>query len=94
MGLPAAGFLAVNFVFCYCSGELLTLALVLRGGPLEGPRMDTQKMPEAQRSSEGARRPYERPGIHWEEDFLPYVYSTCMKLPSQGGGCAVGGGSS
>ena len=33
------------------------------------------------------RRPYERPAVHWEEEFLPYVFSACGKAPSQGGAC-------
>lgn len=33
------------------------------------------------------RKPYEPPAIHWEEDFEPYVYSTCGKMPGQGGAC-------
>ena len=35
------------------------------------------------------RRPYEGPRIHWEEDFLPYVYSACGKMPGGGSGCAA-----
>ena len=49
--------------------------------------MDSQNVPQPSQQDERARRPYERPGIHWEEDFLPYVFSTCGKLPGQGGGC-------
>jgi len=49
--------------------------------------MDTQDVrytPQGER----ARRPYERPAIGWEEDFEPYVYSTCAKMPGQGATCA------
>ena len=56
--------------------------------------MDAEKVGQAEAKDLRGRRPYERPAIGWEEDFLPYVYSTCMKLPGQGGQCAQGGGSS
>ena len=41
-----------------------------------------------QSTRDGARRPYERPAFAWEEDFEPYVFSTCGKMPGQGGACA------
>jgi hypothetical protein len=34
------------------------------------------------------RRPYQCPAFAWEEDFEPYVFSTCGKMPSQGGACS------
>lgn len=34
-----------------------------------------------------SRRPYSRPEFTWEEDFEPYVFSTCGKMPGQGGVC-------
>lgn len=49
--------------------------------------MDTQKVPEPNQQGERARRPYERPTIHWEEDFLPYVFSSCGKAAGGGAGC-------
>ena len=36
-----------------------------------------------------ARRPYQRPAVHWEEEFLPYVFSTCGKMGGQGGACVA-----
>jgi hypothetical protein len=39
--------------------------------------------------SEPTRRAYERPAIAWQEDFEPYVFSTCGKMPGQGGACRV-----
>ena len=50
--------------------------------------MDTEKVPPPEPQGEGARRPYERPGIHWEEEFLPYVFATCGKKPGQGAPCS------
>jgi hypothetical protein len=38
---------------------------------------------------DATRRPYERPAIAWEEDFEPYVFSMCGKMPGQGGVCAL-----
>ena len=38
---------------------------------------------------DAGKRPYERPGIAWEEDFEPYVFSMCSKNPGQGGVCAT-----
>lgn len=37
---------------------------------------------------EAPRRPYERPAFAWEEDFEPYVFSMCGKMPTQGGACS------
>jgi len=51
--------------------------------------MNTQRVPQPDQQGEQARRPYERPAVHWEEDFEPYVYSTCGKTPGGGGGCNV-----
>jgi hypothetical protein len=50
--------------------------------------METRKAPEPGPQGEGPRRPYERPAVQWEEDFEPYVYSTCAKMPGQGAPCA------
>jgi len=50
--------------------------------------METEKGSGSDRQGERARRPYERPGVSWEEDFEPYVYKTCGKMPGGGGGCA------
>lgn len=36
-----------------------------------------------------SRRPYTRPEFTWEEDFEPYVFSTCGKMPAQGGACTA-----
>ena len=55
---------------------------------MEEPLMDSEKARETEQQDERARRPYERPSIHWEEDFLPYVYSTCGKM--SGAACAAG----
>lgn len=35
------------------------------------------------------RRPYEPPAVAWEEDFQPYAFSTCGKMPGQGRLCNV-----
>jgi hypothetical protein len=51
--------------------------------------METEKGSGSDPQGERARRPYERPGVSWEEDFEPYVYMTCGKMPGGGGGCAV-----
>ena len=50
--------------------------------------MENEKARELERPGGEARRTYERPAVSWEEDFEPYVYSTCNKKPGQGGGCA------
>ena len=38
-------------------------------------------------SRDAVKRPYERPAFAWEEDFEPYVFSMCGKMPAQGGAC-------
>jgi hypothetical protein len=55
--------------------------------------MDTEKARKPESQGEGARRPYQRPAVQWEEDFTPYAFSTCGKMPGQGGAC-VGSGKS
>lgn len=47
--------------------------------------MDPKTVHESGRVGDGLRRPYEPPAVIWEEDFLPYVYSTCMKMPGMTG---------
>jgi hypothetical protein len=49
--------------------------------------MENEKARELKRPGEEARRPYERPSVTWEEDFQPYVFSTCTKMAGQGAGC-------
>ena len=49
--------------------------------------MESQKAREPERAVDRVRRPYERPAVHWEENFEPYVYSTCAKMPGQGQPC-------
>ena len=49
--------------------------------------MDSEPRPQAPQSEDAARPPYERPAIAWEEDFLPYVFAACGKMPSGGGKC-------
>lgn len=49
--------------------------------------MDTQRVPQPDQQGEQARRPYERLAVHWEEDFEPYVYSTCGKMAGGGAVC-------
>lgn len=49
--------------------------------------MDIEKESGPDRQGKGARRPYERPCVEWEEDFEPYVYKTCGKMPGGGPGC-------
>ena len=48
---------------------------------------------ESERSQDtprqASRKPYARPDFIWEEDFEPYVFSTCGKMPAQGGACNV-----
>ena len=51
--------------------------------------METEKAREAGRAGEDVRRPYERPAVSWEEDFEPYVFSACGKMPTQGGACSL-----
>ena len=48
---------------------------------------DTEKAQESEKTGGGARRPYKRPSVIWEEDFQPYVFSTCGKMSGQGGAC-------
>lgn len=50
--------------------------------------MNTEKRPP-EPQAERARQSYERPRIHWEEEFLPYVFSTCGKMGGQGGACVA-----
>jgi hypothetical protein len=50
--------------------------------------MDAEKAGQPELKDQRGRRPYERPAIGWEEDFEPYVYSTCAKMPGQGAPCA------
>ena len=49
--------------------------------------MDSQTVSEADQKGEQGRRPYDRPTIHWEEDFEPYQYTGCGKMPAGGGAC-------
>ena len=49
--------------------------------------MDAEKAGQPELKDQRDRRPYERPAVHWEEDFEPYVYSTCGKMPGGGGQC-------
>lgn len=76
---------------CCFSGVLLTclgfptLNLPFGGSGSEVRPMETQKVPEPGARDQRARRPYEPPAVSWEEDFLPYVYSTCNKMPGQAG---------
>jgi len=41
--------------------------------------METQETRRPEAPGEGARRPYERPAVAWEEDFTPYAFSSCGK---------------
>ena len=50
--------------------------------------MSDDRRSEQSRRPEAAKRPYERPAFAWEEDFEPYVFSTCGKMPGQGGACS------
>lgn len=56
--------------------------------------MEPENVSDREQRDERARRPYERPGIHWEEDFLPYAYAGCGKLPGMGAACSGVMGSS
>jgi hypothetical protein len=49
--------------------------------------MDTQKARGPGKPIDATRRPYQRPSVTWEEDFQPYVFSTCGKMTGQGGAC-------
>jgi hypothetical protein len=51
--------------------------------------METQNQREPENAGGDGRRPYERPAVSWEEDFEPYVFSTCGKMLGQGGACTV-----
>ena len=51
--------------------------------------MDIEKGSGSDRQGERARRPYERPCVSWEEDFEPYVYRTCGKMPGGSGACVA-----
>ena len=55
----------------------------------EDSPMDSEKARQPEAQGERARRPYERPAVHWEEDFEPYVYSGCGKMPGGGQACGV-----
>lgn len=41
--------------------------------------MEKQTHPGPATPAETRRRPYERPAVSWQEDFHPYVYSSCNK---------------
>jgi SAM-dependent methyltransferase len=60
-----------------------------QNGESEEPPMDASHAPERAQQGERTRRPYEPPAIAWEEDFEPYVFSTCGKMPGMGPGCAA-----
>lgn len=51
--------------------------------------MDAEKVGQPEPKDQRDRRPYERPEVHWEEDFEPYVYSACGKMPGGGAACAM-----
>jgi len=51
--------------------------------------MEKQNHPEPGKPAETTRRPYERPAVRWEEDFLPYVFSMCGKMAGGGLGCLL-----
>ena len=51
--------------------------------------MDTEQARQHEPQGERTRRPYERPAVQWEEDFLPYAFSTCGKMAGQGGACVA-----
>ena len=51
--------------------------------------MEKQNRREPEKSRGEGRRPYERPAVSWEEDFLPYVFSTCGKMAGGTGGCVA-----
>jgi len=51
--------------------------------------MEKPHQREPERNRETARRPYERPAVRWEEDFLPYVFSMCGKMPGGGFICGL-----
>lgn len=49
--------------------------------------MDSEKAGRSVPEPDPRRRPYEPPQVQWEEDFEPYAFSTCGKMPGQGGAC-------
>lgn len=49
--------------------------------------MDTEKARDTEQQGERARRPYEHPAVRWEEEFEPYVYAGCGKMPGGAGPC-------
>ena len=51
--------------------------------------MDSQGPRQSQAPGEPARRAYEPPAIAWEEDFTPYAFAVCGKMPGQTGACAT-----
>jgi hypothetical protein len=51
--------------------------------------MDNKNLRESEKHREEGRRPYERPVVSWEEDFEPYVFSMCGKMPGSGGACSL-----
>ena len=51
--------------------------------------MDSEPRSPSTQPDEAGHSPYERPAVAWEEDFLPYVFSACGKMPSQGGKCST-----
>ena len=51
--------------------------------------MDSGPRPSSKQPDDAERSRYERPAIAWEEDFLPYVFSACGKMPTQGGKCST-----
>jgi hypothetical protein len=48
---------------------------------------EIEKAQKSEKPHSGARRPYERPSVTWEEDFQPYVFSTCGKMAGGGLAC-------
>lgn len=49
--------------------------------------MDSEKTGQPELRDQRGCRPYERPAVCWEEDFLPYVFSSCGKMPGGGPTC-------
>lgn len=52
--------------------------------------MEAQEARKPDAQGQRMRQPYERPALLWEEEFEPYVFSTCGKMPGQGGPCLAG----
>jgi hypothetical protein len=50
---------------------------------------ETENAQKSERPGGGARRPYVPPSVTWEEDFQPYVFSTCGKMAGQSVICGV-----